>query len=149
MKQNCDLCKVSSTSASPPLIKAGKTKVIDDHDDHHHQQHQHHIKKDIVKSSKYLSSSNGTKHCSSAESPPLKPVATTMAPGSRIRTASGPQEAVTVAQQQLQQQQQQQPTPYHHLHHHQFNGFDEYYSAPLLSPALMMDMMLAAHLLRG
>lgn len=147
MKPNCDLCKVSSTSSSPPLPPTarsmGKTKVGLEVDDDHH---------DGVKSAKnkYLSHpKNHSKHCSSADSPPLKPVSNLLAgepPPSAIRTIA-PESAEVAA---VAGHQQQQSAAYHHLHHHrQFNGFDEYYSAPLLSPSLMMDMMLAAHLLRG
>lgn len=149
MKQNCDLCKVTSTSSSPPPpptggmasgvvggIKTEKMKVALEDSDRDHHRHLHR-KKDSEKSAKYL------KHCP-IESPPLKPVTAS----SMIRTIPPSNQAAVVAAagQQL---------PYHHhLHpsrpqHHQFNGFDEYYSAPLLSPSLMMDMMLAAHLLRG
>lgn len=136
MKQNCDLCKVSSTSSSPPLSKPGKMKVaLEEEEKGGHKKRE----EKSMKSTKYLMS---TKHCS--ESPPLKPVASSL-----IRTIPpSSQAAAAVAQAELGHQQQ---LPYHHLHppHHQFNGFDEYYSAPLLSPSLMMDMMLAAHLLRG
>lgn len=147
MKQNCDLCKVTSTSSSPPPplgsgnrgggggggVKTEKMKAVLDvgasAGDHRHRKQD---EKGSVQSTKYLMS---TKHCS-VESPPLKqqPVTRTIPP------SSGP---APVPGQQL---------PCHHLHppqHHQFNGFDEYYSAPLLSPSIMMDMMLAAHLLRG
>lgn len=140
MKQNCDLCKVSSTSSSPPLLKAGKTKVLIDAEHHEH----HHVddKSSSMKGAKYLSA----KHYS-AESPPLKPVTSAVATPSALAIAS---QAAGSVEQKHQKQSQQSAPPYHpHLHHHQFNGFEEYYSAPLLSPALMMDMMLAAHLLRG
>lgn len=146
MKPNCDLCKVSSTSSSPPPPQtslSGKTKVLAGDDD-----------RGAVKSAKnkYLShQKHHSKHCSSmADSPPLKPVSNLLAVPAIRTIAPQTAEAAAAVVGHQQQQQQQQQSPYHHLHHHrQFNGFDEYYSAPLLPPSLMVDMMLAAHLLRG